>query len=360
MNILHIASITENQASGVDVVVPVHVLKQAETEDVHFYNLNDVPIKALAEYQMQSVSLNRFVEQVISQIGKPDLVILHEAYLFAFTKIYRALVKADIPYILVPHGELTRQAQKKKRFKKHIANLLFFNRLFSKSLALQCLSTHELAESPAKYKKFIGTNGVFDQPDKKQTFRDHGCELIYIGRLEMCTKGLARLVDALAIIKEFCITQQVTVCLYGPDINNRRAELQSYIDEAGVQEFVTIHDPVFGQKKTEVTKNADLFVQASHSEGMPIGILEAMNIGVPCLLTKGTCLVPDLTAYDAGYALGETPAEIAATIKTAVLDRAHWKAKGQGGIKMTSEKYSWDVVTRDNLAMYQTLLAQRK
>lgn len=39
-----------------------------------------------------------------------------------------------------------------------------------------------------------------------------------------------------------------------------------------------------------VLLQTDLFIQTSRHEGMPMGLLEALSIGVPCLVTVGTSL----------------------------------------------------------------------
>ena len=70
----------------------------------------------------------------------------------------------------MPHGALSKGAQRKKRLKKSIANLLFFNDYINNAVAIQYLSDKEKAESRFGKVKFIGTNGVSPPHWRMKTF----------------------------------------------------------------------------------------------------------------------------------------------------------------------------------------------
>ena len=49
---------------------------------------------------------------------KPDIVIFQECYQKEYLRISKLLEKREIPYVIIPHGELSFEAQQKKHLKK--------------------------------------------------------------------------------------------------------------------------------------------------------------------------------------------------------------------------------------------------
>ena len=56
--------------------------------------------------------------------------------------------------------------------------------------------------------------------------------------------------------------------------------------EYKVGDIVKLHDPVFGEEKINTLLKSDIFIQLSRKEGLPLGILETMNAGLPVILTE--------------------------------------------------------------------------
>ena len=124
MNILHIAKIEKSKYKGVCVAVPSHVISQQKCENVAFMNINDEKIPDIKNQILYTKPFR--IDNVIEAWCKPDLVVFHEIYRIEFIQIKNELKKAGIPYIIVPHGSLTENAQKKSKIKKKIANFFFF------------------------------------------------------------------------------------------------------------------------------------------------------------------------------------------------------------------------------------------
>ena len=78
MKILHIASITDNKASGMSVAIPKHVKFQGYYAETALLNLN---LNQLEEHSIRIFNLNNLNRQGISNLpnnfSRPDLVVLH-------------------------------------------------------------------------------------------------------------------------------------------------------------------------------------------------------------------------------------------------------------------------------------------
>ena len=158
MVILHITFIKNNSFSGVCVVVPQHVEAQRQYATVGFLNVKNEEIDNLDSIMQYDGNFD--IKKFPVPFNNPDIVVFHDVYHPEYIKIARNLKKYHIPYIIVPHGCLTKGAQNKKRLKKVLGNTLLFNRFIKNASALQCLSADELENTKFRVKKFIGTNGV--------------------------------------------------------------------------------------------------------------------------------------------------------------------------------------------------------
>ena len=359
MRILHIASITDNSFSGVCVVVPQHVLAQSAYASVGFVNVNGETIPSLKDYQLACPQPFR-VESLYNSFGRPDLVVFQECYRPAYLAIARSLRREGIPYVILPHGELGSEAQKIKRLKKMAANLLLFNRFARQAAAIQCLSQRELAQTHFGRRKFIGTNGVFLPSRVKNTYSSSGTRFVYIGRLDAFHKGLDLMLEAVALSAPFLRENHCTLALYGPDYAGRFAHVQELIRQNGVDDLVSLSHEIRGREKEEALLNADVFLQTSRFEGMPLGILEALSYGIPCLVTEGTTLGERIEAAGAGWASRTDSASIAAALRQAVEDRARWDAIGRNARALAERDFAWDAIARSTIDAYQKLLAEEE
>jgi glycosyltransferase involved in cell wall biosynthesis len=70
-------------------------------------------------------------------------------------------------------------------------------------------------------------------------------------------------------------------------------KLKKQIDQSGLGNVVILHPFVIGPQKIDLFRTADIFVYPSHSEGMPMAVIEAMASGLPIIATRVGGL-PDL------------------------------------------------------------------
>jgi glycosyltransferase involved in cell wall biosynthesis len=111
-----------------------------------------------------------------------------------------------------------------------------------------------------------------------------------------------------------------------------------------------------GAKLAEIVRGAGLFVLPSKVEGLPLALLEAMQEGIPVLISD----IPvhrQIVGADRGllFAAGDLAALIQ-QLQWALQRPQQLAAAAQRASTYITQHYSWDAVTEGYLALYQQLL----
>jgi len=123
---------------------------------------------------------------------------------------------------------------------------------------------------------------------KPRMARSDCFRIICVGRL-VDAKGQAILLEATArLLKEH---RKVSLTLVGDGPDSKR--LQETTRELGISEEVHFTGPVNQDRIRELYRNADVFVLPSFAEGIPVVLMEAMALGLPCISTAITG-IPEL------------------------------------------------------------------
>lgn len=351
MKIIHIASIGNNAYSGIFVVAPQHIKMQQKTEQVAFINISNIFIEGICNQYKYTSSFN--ILSLPNPFSKPDLIVFHGVYIPAYLKIYKQLIEEKIPYIIIPHGSLTTEALNKKKMKKRVANKLFFNNFIEKAIAIQYLSQVEYDSSHYGSNKFICTNGMSFPIERKNEFHLDKITISYIGRLDAYHKGLDLMIYAIKKVEFLLKKNNCIINLYGPNLENQASMIKRMIFENNIGDIIKFHDGIVGEEKKTVLLDTDIFIQTSRFEGMPMGILEALSYGIPCLVTIGTTLGTVVEKYNAGWCADTSIDAIAEKISEAVQDRINWKLKSYNAQKLIKNEFEWNKVCEKELMFYQ-------
>lgn len=234
-----------------------------------------------------------------------------------------------------------------------MGNLLLFNKFVNGAVAIQCLSENELKLTRFRKNKFIGTSGINMPEKRKNSFNKDKIDFVYIGRLESYIKGLDLMIKAVNHKKKFLKENNCRFYIYGPDYKGRYANVEKLIVENGVEDLVFLSHEVSGSTKENILLSADIFIQTSRTEGLPLGILEAMSYGLPCLITEGTTLVESVKRYNAGWTCETNFISISETLCEAIENKSDYIKKSDNAIQCIEESFGWDEVSLDNFNKYK-------
>lgn len=353
MTILHICSLNKDQANGVTVIVPQYLKEQAKTNTVLMLNLDSDGFNC-EDYPVYHGSGHL---QTIIEENQIDLVVFHEIYYFKYISASKLLKEKCIPYVIVPHCSLCKNAQAQKRLPKVILNVLFFRKFVKDAARVQYLSEKEKVDSSSfRCNSFISPNGVYLSkkqwmPKKREQFK-----LVYIGRYAIFHKGLDYLIDACTSIRKEMEQYHIILELYGTDFEGNQQFLMERIQKNHMEHLIHMNPPVFGDEKISILLDADAFIQTSRFEGQPVAILEAMTIGLVPIVTKGTTFMEVVKENNCGYSAGEDKDDIAKAILTAYQEREQMSQMSKNAVKLIEEHYEWSIVTNRLIAQYSKII----
>jgi len=151
--------------------------------------------------------------------------------------------------------------------------------------------------------------------------------LLFLGRLDVWTKGLDLLVEAFSCLPP----NQFRLVLAGPDWQGGQARLEKVADEFGCRERISFPGAVYGEKKWSLFKMADAFVSPSRYEAFNIAQAEAMACGLPVVTSTRTSLATELREADAAILSPLAAEPLARAIATLEADPALRRRLGDRG-----------------------------
>lgn len=205
----------------------------------------------------------------------------------------------DVPVISTVHGYT-----QLKGFSK-LAVYQWLDRICLKWLDAVVLVSegmrHQVNEASLRGKLQIIPNGIPEEISETahepiSYFQDHDFKIAAIGRLSY-EKNFQLLINAMPLVLENIPDAKLVIFGEGPD----RTLLENLIADLNLADKVFL--PGYIDEPSRVYRHADIFVNCSITEGMPISILEAMREGCPMVCTEIPASVSVLKRTEHGYFL---------------------------------------------------------
>ncbi|MES2391924.1 MAG: glycosyltransferase [Acidobacteriota bacterium] len=251
-----------------------------------------------------------------------------------------------IPYSLTIHGpeELLDVSGYRLKEKVEQASFVFCISDFCRSQLCQ------LTE-PRTWGKFavvrLGVDPAALLPSLAHAASEHSTlRLVCTGRL-VAAKGHRILLQALVKLARRGVQVKTTLIGDGPE----RESLRQFVEREGLEDSVVFTSALSHAETLQHVRSADIFVLASFAEGIPVALMEAMALGLPCVSTT-VAGIPELiqTGRDGLLVAPSNVEELAEAIESLANDPALRNFLGRSARRRIIRDY--------NLPLNQERLAQ--
>ncbi len=315
------------------------ILVQVQSEDVY-------PVDA-------AVGLTASLSEV--EAWKPDVVHIHALWSPWLYRIYRWAKARRLPVVWSPHGMLTPWALSQKKMKKALALALYQKRGLRGADLL-----HVTAPSETEDVRRVGLeNSVIEVPlgaDVPTQLPTHEPgpvrTALFVSRVHP-KKGLFDLVEAWAALRP----EGWQMVVAGPSWQGHGTQVEACARAAGLSkaEFRLI-GPVYGEAKTRLYAQADLFVLPTYSENFGSVVIEALAQGCPVLTTTGAPW-KGLVEQGCGWWIEPGVAPLTAALRGILTQPLQvLQAMGERGYVWVRESFGWESVGRRMAEAYRMLL----
>jgi glycosyltransferase involved in cell wall biosynthesis len=270
--------------------------------------------------------------------------------------------------VITPHGELEPYALAISPRKKALASFIYAGRNLKAASCLWALSEQE--KTSIRNYGYTGRvavipNGVSHAllctEEEIEKFRTaHAVApnqriILFLSRIAP-KKNLPLLLRTFARVAK--LQPEWILLIAGSDEKGHIHEIKALINDLGIQRSALLIGPVYKKEKACAFSSASIFTLPSHSEGLPIAVLEAMEYENPILVTNGWSL-PVKSSAEFGW---RVPAEECA-FESALLEAmstpdSRLTEMGQNGRSIVREQLNWDNIAQEACSLYASLLAK--
>lgn len=182
---------------------------------------------------------------------------------------------------------------------------------------------------------------------------------LFLGRMDVDTKGLDVLVDAFArVAQRGNLGRRVTLSLVGPDHRDGKSRLRELARRAEIAGLVDIAPPVAWNEVLELMEQFDVYVQLSRNDACPRSVADALVLGMPAIVSDAVGLMSydEISRQPHVRLVSPTVSDTAAAIDNVVRNIDGLRTAARRARAEVGNFLSDDRVARLHLREYESIL----
>jgi glycosyltransferase involved in cell wall biosynthesis len=312
-----------------------------------------------------------YIPKLLPEILSRDIDILHLHGIWQYPSVVGSTWRRRTgrPYVISPHGMLDEWILSRGRMKKFLAHHAYERRNLASATLFHAITSNE-KEQIHRYVPNARIVVIPNSVEKDNSQNVHGKELssaefsdkrpfiIYLGRIHE-KKNIEMAIDAWISLKDENKLREYRFLIAGWGEDSYVSIIKKKILTSGNHSRIEFLGPIFGQHKKNLLTNAKFILLPSHSEGMPMVILEAWSEGTPALMSQYCNLE---LGFQTGAAVdcGITHNSIRdALIYATTVSSDRWKEMSHAAQDLVTATFSTRVVAASWIETYSNLLNQK-
>ncbi len=284
-----------------------------------------------------------------------DLLHLHGIWMYPSEAASNWTARSGKPLLISPHGMLDPWITGRGRWKKVLARAGYERRSWRRAAAFHALTGREaedIARESGRRDSLIIANPA--PPADSAPIALRNPQIVYLGRIHP-KKNLSALIDGWAMLAaggDLPDGAQLTIAGWGdpPDVAALKDQLVT------APSGVSFVGPQFGTDKALLLSGALFLALPSHSEGLPVAVLEAWSAGTPTVMSA-ECNLPIGFSQGAAFDSGFTPDSIAAALRQALaLSNTDWMTMAGAAQALAAGPFSAEAIAGEWQAAYAGLM----
>ncbi|MBT3820492.1 MAG: glycosyltransferase [Nitrospinaceae bacterium] len=387
MRVLHLTSGLSPRLGGPSVLVP-EICKSLQNENVEVVlistdadvsgNLN-VPLNQPVEtsgvrtYYFHTPFLKKYAFSfqlntwLKNNVQLYDLVHIHQFFSYVTIPAVHWARRYGKPYIIRPAGQLNSHHIRKNLYVKQLFLLMVGNKILKNADFIHLTSNAELNEfhilklpgTPRLLSPGLDFSNGGGEPNPEIFYKNHpelrsNKIILFLSRLHP-VKGLDLLFPSFKqILKK---ENNVSLVIAGEPEKGYEKDIQNLLKSNGLENKVIFPGFVEGAEKSGLYSIADIFVLPSYGDNFGVAAYEAMEKGLPVLITDRVGVAPQVEQYGAGLVTGCDSGEISDALLTLLGDKELREKMGKQGAKLARDEFSWEKSSRELIKSYDMILS---
>lgn len=296
-----------------------------------------------------------------------DVVHLHSVFLWPTWRAARIAQGAQIPYVLSPRGMLVKRLiASRNRLVKSAWIALIEKENVEGAAAIHATSEVERQEIEKfgwRLRRMAVVPNAVENLDPQARNGTPSAEVVALGReqpLILYFGRLARVKGLDRLLHAFAKTQRGILAIVGTDYEGLADELSRVVRELGIGHRVRLLPrTVTGVDKEHIFASARLFVLASYSESFGNSVLEAMQRGLPVIVTPEVGAAAVVKECSGGLVVAGDPQSLGAAMDRLIEDAARSSAMGEAARQHVNSHYGGQSVAARMEALYEDVRTSR-
>lgn len=329
------------------------VLMTCYSKDMNTHALDGSPVKLKL---LSSLTDTGEIEAFILS-ERVELIQLQSIWSWSYHQVVKIARRLKIPYVITPRGMLEPWSLQQKKFKKKLAMVLYQRHDIKKAA---CIYT--TAEMEAEHIRDLGIevpcsiipNGIeMDGYPCRTSIDNVKKKVLFLSRIHE-KKGIELLIDVWKNIyldfPGWCVE------IVGNGEIKYVDSLKARIHELGLDNYISILPPAFGEEKVPLYQESALFVLPSYSENFGMVIAEAMSCGVP-VITTTNCPWKILNETHTGWCIDLSLQNLENALRNAMsMDAQALFEMGQRASKLIDANFNYRNVALKTKQLYQWII----